>query len=128
MSITISHTTISYPSLPYLKIKNAILGANHELSIVFIGTQRARTLNQKHRNKSSVPDVLSFPLSKNVGEVFLCLPQIFQTAHRFDHTPKQHTGYLFIHGLLHLKGYDHGATMEQAERRFLNRYIFNNSV
>lgn len=128
MSCTISHTTASYPSLPYSKIKNAVLGTNYDLSLVFIGTQRARDLNQAHRDKTTVPDVLSFPLAPNVGEIYLCLPRIARTAHHFDHTPKQHTGYLFIHGLLHLKGYDHGATMERAEKRFLNRFIYIYSV
>ena len=124
MSLLISHTTRSYPSLPYQTIKDAIVGKSYQLSLVFIGAKRAQVINQTYRNKQTVPDVLSFPLADEVGEIYLCLPQIKKTYPQFPHTYNEHVGFLFIHGLLHLKGYEHGATMEKAERRYSNRYIF----
>jgi ssRNA-specific RNase YbeY (16S rRNA maturation enzyme) len=34
-------------------------------------------------------------------------------------------GYLFIHGLTHLKGYKHGATMENIERLYIKKWGIN---
>ncbi len=121
--LSISHTTRQYPNLPYAKISRAILGPTYTLSLVFVGEQRARTLNQTTRGKQYVPDVLSFPLYQSAGEIYLCLPRIRQTASQYGHSIQYHTGYLFIHGILHLKGYQHGATMEQAERRLCRRFL-----
>lgn len=125
MPLQISHTTRNYPrTLPYQQIKDAILGKRYNLSLVFIGEKTASQLNQSYRNKKTVPDVLSFPLTDTTGEIYLCLPKIQSTYKKFTHTYEEHVGYLFIHGLLHLKGFVHGATMEQAEKRLANRFVF----
>ena len=125
MSVQISHTTKRYPTtLPYQQIKDAILGKRYNLSLVFIGNKTAHQLNQTYRDKNTVPDVLSFPLTATAGEIYLCLPRIRSSYKKFAHTYEEHVGYLFIHGLLHLKGFVHGATMEQAEKRFANRFVY----
>ena len=124
MSLTISRTTRKYPRLPYHDIKCAVLGSRYELSLVFIGSKKARQLNELYRGKQTVPDVLSFPLTKSAGEIYLCLPKIKHSHAQYNHTYEEHVGFLFIHGLLHLKGYQHGATMEQVEMRYARRFIF----
>ena len=58
-------------AIPYEKIANAVLGTKYELSLVICGDALARKMNHKYRKKSYKPNVLSFPLSKNEGEVFL---------------------------------------------------------
>lgn len=121
--LTISATVAHYPELPYAAIVDAILPKSYELSLVIVGEQRARTVNQTARGKDYVPDVLSFPLTSRMGEIYLCLPKAYADAPQYSHTPVGHTGFLLIHGLLHLKGYEHGATMERAERRYCS--LFN---
>lgn len=120
--LTLSATTRSYPDHPYESIASAILSASYQLSLVFVGATRAKTLNQTARGKSYVPDVLSFPLHNTTGEIYICLPRAYAQAATYGHTQKDHVAFLFIHGLLHLKGYEHGATMERAERRFCARF------
>jgi probable rRNA maturation factor len=122
--VQIAKTVTSYPELSYEAIKDDILGAKYTLSLVFIGEIRAKTLNQTYRNKDYTPDILSFPLDDENGEMFLCLRQIYRTAPQYGRSAKKQVGFLFIHGLLHLKGHTHGATMEAAEQKYCDRFNF----
>ncbi len=123
-TFTIASTVKKYPkNHPYQEVKNKILGTKYDLSLTFVGTKRAAKLNQTYRNKSYVPNVLSFPLTDGVGEIFIC-PSVAQSeAAKFDLSTSGYVVYLFIHGLLHLKGLDHGDTMEKLERKYLK--LFN---
>jgi probable rRNA maturation factor len=95
-----------------------------ELSVVLVGPQRMETL--AHRLKKRGPtDVLSFthdpPL---LGEIFLCPKVMKQRAPLFRRTPQEHARALFVHGLLHLLGYDHqrkrdAERMEEMEKKIL---------
>jgi len=119
---SISSTVKNYPPLPYEAMKNNILGKSYEVSLVFIGEVRAQKLNQSTRGKDYVPNVLSFPLTEKSGEVFITPIVAEKEAKKFNLTPKGYIGYLFIHGLLHLKGFDHGPKMERLEKRLLDQY------
>jgi probable rRNA maturation factor len=99
-----------------------ILGSNYELSLTFIGETRARTLNQQLRGKDYTPNVLSFPLSKHMGEIYICPGVAEIEASKFAMTPSRYIIFLFIHGCLHLKGYDHGATMDSLESKYIKKY------
>jgi len=122
MSCTISQTVASYPKHPYAEMKDAILGKSYALSLTFVGEKRARDLNKIYRNKTYVPNVLSFPLSNNAGEIYISPKVAAREAHAFGLSPRGYVGYLFIHGLLHLKGYPHGATMDKAEKKYSARF------
>jgi probable rRNA maturation factor len=98
----------------FLSIKNDILGKNYELSLVFIGDQKSKKLNWQFRKKKYIPNVLSFPIDKNMGEIFINLKQ----------AKKENTDslFLFIHGCLHLKGHKHGKEMEKLEDKYFKKY------
>ena len=99
------------PDLPFVKYKEKILGKTYELSLVFCGPAKTKELNLVYRDKDKEANVLSFPLSKTSGEIFIKLPAIdFSAPH------------LFIHGLLHLKGLSHGSKMENEERKYLKLF------
>jgi probable rRNA maturation factor len=121
-SFLLTSTIKHYPAYPYQKIKEAILGKHYELSVAFIGTKRARHLNQTYRQKDYVPNVLSFPLSTTCGEIYLCPEIAYPEAKDFNLSRNGYIAFLFIHGCLHLKGYDHGDTMEALERRYRKRF------
>ncbi len=110
------------PSLPFADMKDSVLGKDYELSLVFIGDKRSQTLNKKYRNKDYVPDILSFPYDKKEGEIFINPNKARKRAKDFDMTEKRFIGYLFIHGLLHLKGLRHGSTMDKTELAYLQRF------
>lgn len=117
-SLTITNKTKGkLPRLPFLDMKNAALGKNYDLSLVFIGERRSRNLNIAYRNKHKSGNVLSFPLDKKTGEIFICPARCRREAKNFDRSYENFIAFLFIHGLLHLKGMDHGSTMERAEEK-----------
>lgn len=117
MSLIISKLTRTYPHLPYEKIKNKILSKSYSLSLTFIGEKRAHMLNKEYRNADYTPSILSFTLSKKVGEIYITPIIAKKEAKKFNMNFRQFAGFLFIHALLHLKGYSHGDTMERVEKK-----------
>lgn len=101
---------------------NKILGKRYELSLVFIGKTRAATLNKEYRNKTYSPNVLSFPLDEKTGEIFICPQVAASEASKYNLSIKNYVAFLFIHGCLHLKGYDHSDTMDALENKWLKHF------
>jgi probable rRNA maturation factor len=122
-TFSISSTIKKYPQrLPLKEIKNKILGKRYELSLVFVGKTRAQALNEAYRQKNYTPNVLSFPLSDEAGEIFICPEVAKREAVKFELSERGYIAYLFIHGCLHLKGYDHGDTMDKLEQKYLKAF------
>lgn len=94
------------------EIKNKVLGERYELSLVFCGDKLSRKLNRTYRKKDYPTNVLSFPISKTEGEIFI----------NQSHTKGFSIAHLFIHGLLHLKGMQHGDRMEAREKALLKAF------
>lgn len=117
-SLTITNKTKGkLPRLPFSEIKNVAMGKSYELSLVFIGERRSKKLNIQYRDKHKVANVLSFPLDKKTGEIFITPVKARREAKNFDRSYENFIAFLFIHGLCHLKGMDHGSTMEKAEEK-----------
>ena len=57
---------------PFVKMKEKILGKSYSLSLNFVGVKKIKTLNSKYRKIDRPTDILSFPLSKKDGEIFIC--------------------------------------------------------
>lgn len=120
---TITNTTKGkHPSLPFVYMKEAILGKKYELGVSFISSKKQKEINFKTRNIDKTTNILSFPLSKNSGEITFDLSKVKKDAPLFEMTYPKFLKYLFIHGLLHLKGLDHGAIMERQEQKFLKMF------
>ncbi len=119
---SIAHTTRSYPRLPYEAIKNDVLGTSYMLSLVFVGPRRAQALNKRTRNKDYVPNVLSFEIDSDHGEIYITPAIAKKEARLRGMTERGYIGFLFIHGLLHLKGMPHGDRMDEAEQHYCTRY------
>lgn len=118
--LTLSNNTRQpLPQLPYQQIASQTLGAKYDLSLVFIGDKKMRRLNQTYRQKDKPTNVLSFPYSTHNGDLFIDLLYAKKEAPKYKHTYRQHILFLFIHGLLHLKGMDHGSKMERREQQLL---------
>lgn len=110
------------PAIPFERITRKVLGPAYTLSIVFTTDALARTLNKTYRDKEYVPNVLSFPLEKTEGEIFLNVRKAAHEAKEYGCSLRERVAYLFVHGLFHLGGYHHGRTMESAERRIMREF------
>ena len=117
-NLEITNTTKGkLPRLPFLKLKEKVLGKTYELSVVFTDNATTKNLNRIYRKKDKPANVLAFPLSKNRGEIFLSIKEIKKSALMFGRKSDVLIGLFFIHAILHLKGLSHGSTMERIEER-----------
>ncbi|MDP2651542.1 MAG: rRNA maturation RNase YbeY [bacterium] len=98
-----------------------------DISLVFIGPKKALELNKQLRGKTYTPNVLSYKAGEKSGEIFICPNEAAKQAPSFCLLPSAYYLLLFIHGLLHLKGWAHSAKMEQCERKLLKKYGSENS-
>ncbi|MHB8860743.1 MAG: rRNA maturation RNase YbeY [Minisyncoccota bacterium] len=109
------------PRFAYSTIAEEVL-PDWEVSLVFVGPKQAQELNVRLRNKTYTPNVLSYALGEKSGEIFICLHEAAKQAPLHEKSEREFVLYLFIHGLLHLKGRAHGGTMERCERKLLARF------
>lgn len=109
---------------PFARTARGVL-PDWDISLVFVGALRAKRINHSLRGKTYTPNVLSYALSPHHGEIIICPQAAKKEAHSFNLSPRQFIMLLFIHGLLHLKGYRHGLTMERYERKLLAPYASN---
>lgn len=110
------------PRVPFVAIKNKILGKDYELSLVFATKALSKKLNNIHRGKNYPTNILSFPLDEKSGEIFIEPSKARLDAPDFDMNYTQFIKFLFIHGCLHLKGMQHSSTMDKAEQKFLKLF------
>jgi|SRR5579872_5436322 len=110
------------PRLPFAEMKKNILGNSYDLSLALVGEVESKKITRKRKGKNTPSNVLSFPLSKDSGEIVLCLSVARTQAALYHMTPRAFIARLFIHGMLHLKGLPHGATMDHRERETLTRF------
>ena len=110
------------PRLPFALMKSAVLGKKYSLSLVFAPKAVLQTLNLTYRKKNAPTDILSFPLSATSGEIFINLDEAKKEAKKFDRNFENFIGFLFIHGLAHLKGMRHGSRMEAQETKIRNKF------
>ena len=108
----------------YTKLKNDILGRKYDLSIAYVTPKKSREINKKYRKKDKATNILAFPLRKDAGELVLCKTIIKKEAGNSKKTFEEWLGFLVIHGMLHLKGYNHGKKMEKLEKKYLSRNDF----
>ena len=91
-----------------------------EISVTFVDDERIHELNKMHRNIDRSTDVLSFPLGedgvydKNIdtgacllGDIVISVETAVRQAESYGHTLQREIGFLTVHSMLHLLGYDH---------------------
>ena len=118
----VNETRGSVPRFAYEQIKDTVLGKHYDLTMIVTNQARMKRLNTIYRDKESATDILSFPLSKNEGEIYICPSETKKEAKKFERTYENFFAYLFIHGCTHLKGHDHGAIMESIEARIRQKF------
>ena len=92
-----------------------------EISVSFVTNKEIRRLNKAYRNKDAETDVLSFPLTNDdgtqevnsetgfvlLGDVVISLETAVKQAEMYGHSLEREVGFLTVHSILHLLGYDH---------------------
>lgn len=114
-----NETKAKLPSFAFAlvkKIKRKILGKNYRLNIIFVGNARSRVLNSVYRKINKPTNILSFPIEKQNGEIYLTPQKIKSEIKIFNRDFDNLVIFLLIHGMFHLKGERHGSRMESKEK------------
>lgn len=112
-----AHTAVR---LPFERLAERVLPRGYHLSLVLCGDSLSKRLNRMHRGKTYTPNVLSFPLSKLHGEIFINVNVAAREARRYSVPTSARIAHLFVHGCAHLKGLPHGVQMDSLEHKVLN--------
>lgn len=97
--------------------------AEAELCVALVGDTKMRRLNRTYRNKDRTTDVLAFAyrevtseVAPLLGDVVISIPAARRQAKACSHSLDEEILRLLIHGVLHLAGYDHERSSQQARR------------
>ncbi len=112
-----------------------------EIELVVCDNDTMREINRDHREIDRHTDVLSFPLDDSfidngfdklpLGSIVISSDYAIARADELDHTPQEEFILLYIHGLLHLLGYDHeidSGEMRAEEERIIEAYGLPSSL
>ena len=102
-----------------------------EINISFVDDESIRQINNEFRNIDKSTDVLSFPMGENgeydvnpengckmLGDVVISVEHAVSQAELFGQSNEREIGYLTVHSVLHLLGYDH---VDEAEEKKIMR-------
>lgn len=120
--------------LPTEKLETmAAVLSPRDVELLIVDSETMQALNHTHRGKDGVTDVLSFPLEIDglealpLGSVVICAEVAQSVADSLQHSFGDELCVLFLHGLLHLLGYDHedpqdNGLMRAEEERWLREF------
>lgn len=89
---------------------------NFEVTLIVVGKNKIHTINKQYRNIDKETDVISFAEIDSeddfnednyLGDIFINVDRVTSQAKEYGHSIKREFCFLFVHGMLHLFGYDH---------------------
>ena len=104
----------------YVKIFNELkLKGEYFTDVTIVDNKTIHKINREYRNVDRPTDVISFafldeqsekdlkggPIS--LGQIIISFEKAEEQAKEYGHSPKREMTFLFVHGMLHLLGYDH---------------------
>ena len=117
----------------YSKVLEVLkLNDNFEATLVIVGKSKIRTINKKYRSIDKETDVISFAevdydgdfgQENYLGDIFINVDRVKSQAKLYEHSIKREFCFLFVHGMLHLFGYDHMNTKDEKKMFALQNKI-----
>lgn len=106
----------------------ALYVTSKDIELIITNNEEIQELNNEHRNINKPTDVLSFPLEFDmpnmpVGSIVISENFVKSKANEYKHKEEDEFFLLFIHGLLHLVGYDH--EVDNGEHRNKEEELIN---
>ena len=100
--------------------------SNCEIGIACVDNDESHKLNLEYRGKDKPTNVLSFPSELPdemaqfldafpIGDLVICIPVVLAEALEQQKVPLTHFTHMLVHGTLHLMGYDHETSDEDAD-------------
>jgi len=112
------------------------LKSGYEVSVAIVNSTTIKKLNKIYRGKNEETDVLSFAerdsrvkageKDKNyLGEIIICYSKSQKQATISKHSISEEIELLFVHGFLHLLGYDHCNDKDERKMKRIEAEIIN---
>ncbi|QKJ27457.1 rRNA maturation RNase YbeY [Aliarcobacter cibarius] len=109
---------------------------NREIELIIVNNETIKNINFEYREKNEVTDVLSFPFDGDfahlpLGTIIISKDFVTEKAKEYNHSNNDEIKLLFIHGLLHLLGYDHeidNGEHREKEEELINKYNLPSSL
>ena len=107
-----------------------------DFELIITNNEEIQILNKEHRNIDKTTDVLSFPMEFDMpnmplGSIVISLDYVEEKASEYSHSKEDELTLLFIHGLLHLMGFDHevdNGEHRQKEEELIKKYKLPDSL
>ncbi|WP_417334577.1 rRNA maturation RNase YbeY [Halarcobacter sp.] len=107
-----------------------------DIELIIVKNEEIQVLNKEHRNIDKATDVLSFPLKFDMpnmplGSIVISVDFVDEKAKEYNHSFEDELKLLFIHGLLHLVGFDHevdNGEHRQKEEELIKKFNLPNSL
>ena len=110
-------------TLSFLSIKD-----NYIVDVTIIDNQEIHKINKEYRGVDRPTDVISFAFfddeneslvkgdaPKSLGQILISYQKAEEQAKEYGHSLNRELSFLFVHGLLHLLGYDHMNEKDEKE-------------
>ena len=106
-----------------------------EIELIITSKDEIKKINKEHRNIDAPTDVLSFPYEdmpmSPLGSIVISSFHVEEVSIELGHTQDNELALLFIHGLLHLLGFDHevdSGEMREEEKKLIKEFNLPNSL
>ena len=106
-----------------------------EIELIITSNEEIQEINKLYRDIDKPTDVLSFPYEdmpmSPLGSIVVSKDYVIEKSKELSHNSMDELSLLFIHGLLHLLGYDHevdNGEMREEEKRLINKFNLPNSL
>ena len=97
-------------------------GLKGRVDVLLTASAKMKSLNRRFRGNDKPTDVLAFPAEPGAqqqfaGEIAISAEIAAQNAWALGHSPAEEVKILVLHGILHLRGYDHECDNGQMAKR-----------
>jgi len=105
------------------------------VEVILVNSNSIQILNKEYRGINKPTDVLSFPLERvegsPIGSIIINIDKVLEKSAELSHSKDDEFTLLFLHGLLHLLGYDHekdSGEMRKKEKEIIKKFSLPNSL
>ncbi len=127
-----------FKELLQLIVQQQQLNKKCEVSVTIVSLATIQEINKSYRGIDQPTDVISFAFNDEpdafvlpddfvttLGDIMICFDKAQEQAVQYEHSLKREMAFLFVHGMLHLLGYDHQTKVDEQKMISLQEEILN---
>jgi len=126
-------TSLNVDEIFLQKIASSL--TDKEIELIITNKDEIKNINKEHRDIDAPTDVLSFPYEdmpmSPLGGIVISCEHVKEASKELEHSQDDELALLFIHGLLHLLGFDHevdSGEMREEEARLIKEFNLPKSL